>query len=78
MIKYSILASGSTGNVIYIGSQEKNILVDAGVSGRRIAELLAEVDVTIEELDAIFVTHEHEDHVRELVYLLADIIFQFI
>jgi len=64
LIKYSILASGSTGNVIYIGSQEKNILVDAGVSGRRIAELLAEVDVTIEELDAIFVTHEHEDHVR--------------
>lgn len=64
MIKYSILASGSTGNAIYVGSQEKNILVDAGVSGRRMSELLAEIDVAIEELDAIFVTHEHDDHVR--------------
>lgn len=64
MIKYSVLASGSTGNSIYIGTENKNILVDAGISGRQLEESLAEINIMIEQLDGIFVTHEHYDHVR--------------
>lgn len=64
MIKYSVLASGSTGNSIYIGTENKNILVDAGISGRQLVESLAEINIMIEQLDGIFVTHEHFDHVR--------------
>ncbi len=64
MIKYSVLASGSTGNSIYVGTEGQNILVDAGISGRRLKESLAEVNIRIEQIDGIFVTHEHDDHVR--------------
>lgn len=66
MIKYSVLASGSTGNSIYVGTEGRNILVDAGISGRRLKESLAEIDVMVEQLDGIFVTHEHDDHVRSI------------
>jgi phosphoribosyl 1,2-cyclic phosphodiesterase len=59
-----VLASGSTGNSIYVGTEDKNILVDAGISGRRLEESLAEVKIMIEQLDGIFITHEHDDHVR--------------
>ena len=42
--KYSILASGSTGNSFYLETPEKKILVDAGLSGKKITSLLAEID----------------------------------
>lgn len=61
--KYSILASGSTGNCFYVETPKKRFLVDAGLSGKKITSLLAEIDRKPEDLDAIFVTHEHRDHI---------------
>ncbi len=60
----SILASGSTGNSLYIESEKKKFLVDAGLSGKKIGSLLQEIDRKPEDLDAIFVTHEHRDHIH--------------
>ncbi|MGM0501084.1 MAG: MBL fold metallo-hydrolase, partial [Bacillota bacterium] len=68
MVKISLkvcsLASGSSGNAIYIGSQEKNILIDAGLSGKEINRRLEKINQKVEELDAILVTHEHSDHLQ--------------
>ena len=62
--KYSILASGSTGNSFYLETPEKKILIDAGLSGKKITNLLAEIDRDPSDLDAILVTHEHKDHIH--------------
>ena len=62
--KYSILASGSSGNSFYLESDQKKILVDAGLSGKKITDLLAEIDRSPADLDAILVTHEHKDHIH--------------
>lgn len=61
-----VLASGSTGNATLIQMAGANILVDAGISARRIKNALAAVDTAVEDLDAILVTHEHRDHVAGL------------
>lgn len=62
--QYSILASGSSGNSFYLETDQKKILVDAGLSGKKITSLLAEIDRRPEDLDAILVTHEHSDHIH--------------
>ena len=62
--QYSILASGSSGNSFYLETEKKKILVGAGLSGKKITSLLAEIDRKPEDLDAIFVTHEHSDHIH--------------
>ena len=62
--KYSILASGSSGNSFYLETPKKKILVDAGLSGKKITGLLAEIDRKPEDLDAILITHEHSDHIH--------------
>ena len=56
------LASGSSGNCIYIGSQNTHILIDSGITRKRIMEGLAKVNIKLSEISAIFVTHEHSDH----------------
>ncbi|WP_024413928.1 MBL fold metallo-hydrolase [Streptococcus suis] len=61
---YSILASGSSGNCFYLETDKKKILVDAGLSGKKITSLLAEIDRKPEDIDAILVTHEHSDHIH--------------
>ncbi|AJG26280.1 MBL fold metallo-hydrolase [Streptococcus iniae] len=62
--KYSILASGSTGNSFYIETPKKKLLVDAGLTGKKVTSLLAEIDRSPEDLDAILITHEHSDHIK--------------
>ncbi|MDQ0222216.1 MBL fold metallo-hydrolase [Streptococcus moroccensis] len=62
--KYSILASGSTGNAFYLESDQKKILVDAGLTGKKVEQLLNDIDRTAADLDAIFITHEHSDHIK--------------
>lgn len=61
-----VLASGSTGNAIFLDFNHTKILVDAGISTRRIKNNLAELGTSIEELDGVFITHEHRDHVSGL------------
>jgi len=63
-LNISILASGSSGNVTYIESENKKILVDCGLSGKKTKELLQTINRRPEDLDAILVTHEHRDHVH--------------
>ena len=60
------IASGSSGNCIYIGNQSSHFLVDAGISRKRIVEGLAEMEIKPENIDGIFVTHEHVDHISGL------------
>lgn len=62
-MKYASIASGSSGNCIYIGTENTHILIDAGLSGKKIEEGLKALDLQGSDIDAIFVTHEHSDHV---------------
>ena len=62
-MKVSVLGSGSSGNSIYLSYRGTSILIDAGMSGREINRRLQKCDSTIEELDAVFITHEHNDHI---------------
>lgn len=66
MLEVCLLASGSKGNAIYIGSGESRILIDAGLSGREIQSRLGGIGVAGEDLNGLLVTHEHTDHCRGL------------
>ena len=66
MLKFCSLYSGSTGNSSLIQSDKTSILVDAGVSSKKIEEALTELDVPITSLSGILVTHEHSDHIKGL------------
>ena len=60
------IASGSSGNCIFVGTERTSVLIDAGISGKRVKEGLYAIDRRPEDLDAILVTHEHSDHIRGL------------
>lgn len=60
------IASGSSGNCIYIGSDNTHLLVDTGISKKRIEDGLNELQVKGEEINGIFITHEHIDHIQGL------------
>ncbi|NNF46356.1 MAG: MBL fold metallo-hydrolase, partial [Desulfofustis sp.] len=62
-MKFSVLGSGSKGNSIFVESGSTAILVDGGFSGREIAERLSRIDRDMSCLKAVFVTHEHHDHI---------------
>ncbi len=62
-LKFATVASGSKGNCIYVGSEHTNILIDAGLSGKKVEEGLSDLELTGNDIDAIFVTHEHNDHI---------------
>lgn len=64
--RVSMLASGSSGNCTYIETPKKKILVDCGLSGKKIQSLMHEIDRDLSEVDAILVTHEHRDHIHGL------------
>lgn len=66
----SMLASGSKGNAAYIRCGKTNILIDAGISCRRIEKGLASYGCKLTDLDAVFITHEHSDHVNGITTLL--------
>jgi phosphoribosyl 1,2-cyclic phosphodiesterase len=63
-MKICVLGSGSKGNATYIESGETRILIDAGMSGIELQRRLSTIDVELQEIDAILVTHEHNDHVQ--------------
>ena len=63
-LRFSPLFSGSSGNATYVGCDDANLLVDAGVSGTRVIQEMKRVGVDPACLDAILVTHEHNDHIK--------------
>lgn len=63
MSKICPLFSGSTGNCVYIENKDTAILVDAGVSAKRITDALLERGLSVDKIKGVFVTHEHTDHI---------------
>lgn len=66
MARFCSLFSSSSGNCTYIGSSGAGILIDAGVSAKQMSLRLNEIGVDPSSIGAIFVTHEHSDHVKGL------------
>lgn len=64
MDKFAILSSGSSGNCLFVEYKGTSVLIDAGFSAKRIEYLLGEIGKNPKDLDAIFVTHEHADHIK--------------
>lgn len=58
------VASGSSGNCICIGSDRTHILIDAGISGKRVENGLAAGDLSMRDVQGICITHEHSDHIQ--------------
>lgn len=64
MIQVKVLASGSTGNCIWLGNGEVNILVDVGLPKTKIEKIMLQQGIDPTKIEAIFITHEHGDHIK--------------
>ncbi len=62
-MRFCSIASGSSGNCYYIGTEKCGILIDAGISPRRIKRSLKSLNIELESIYAVLVTHDHHDHV---------------
>ncbi len=60
------ICSGSSGNCIYVGDTSTHIMVDAGVSGKKMESGMNEIDLSLRDMNGILITHEHSDHVKGL------------
>lgn len=69
-LTFCSLASGSSGNCQLIASDKTKLLVDAGMSGKYIKSSLQSIDVKIEDINGILLTHEHSDHISGLGVLM--------
>lgn len=72
IVKICLLASGSKGNAIYVEHDGFRLLVDVGLTTRQLIKRLGQISVTLEQIDAIIITHEHSDHIRGLEGLASD------
>lgn len=60
------ICSGSSGNCIYVGDTSTHIMVDAGVSGKKMESGMNEIDLSLRDMNGVLITHEHSDHVKGL------------
>ena len=58
------IASGSSGNCIYTGSDNTHLLVDAGISAKRVEAGLKELELEGSDIQGLLITHEHSDHIK--------------
>ena len=65
-MRFQSIASGSSGNCVYMGSDTTHVLVDVGISRKRTMEALKKLDLDLRDIDGIFITHEHSDHIAGL------------
>ncbi len=65
-MRFSVLASGSTGNAFFVEKDNQRILVDAGLSGKGMEGLFQQIDRNLADVTAVLVTHEHSDHIKGL------------
>lgn len=69
MLELCTLASGSSGNSLLVSDGDTHVLVDAGISCRRITTALKDLGVDPAALSAVLITHEHSDHISGLTTL---------
>lgn len=69
-MQVAVLASGSKGNSVFVEMDGIRLLIDAGISARRIKQELAALGENVEDLSGIFITHEHGDHIKGLPMLV--------
>jgi phosphoribosyl 1,2-cyclic phosphodiesterase len=62
-LSFHILGSSSSGNCTLVKTAKTQFLIDAGFTGKRIVEMLRDIGESIENVSAVFITHEHHDHV---------------
>lgn len=72
MAKFFPMFSGSEGNATYIGGADGGILIDAGVSFKRLKNSLLGAGIALDEIKAVLITHEHNDHVKGLKVFLKN------
>lgn len=70
MPRFASIASGSSGNSIYFGSDNTHILIDTGISNKRIEEGLKNLGLKVSDLSGVLITHEHSDHIQGLKTLI--------
>lgn len=68
-LSFCSFASGSSGNCYLVKSKESTILIDAGISTKRIHTAMDEIGVSRDEIQGVFITHEHSDHIKALKVL---------
>lgn len=66
MVRFMSFSSGSCGNCYYFGDEDNGVLIDAGVSLRRLKKTLEENRLSYDSFGAVLVTHDHLDHIRHL------------
>lgn len=64
MARFCSLFSSSSGNATFVGTSKKGILIDAGVSAKRLETSLIQRDISPDTIGGIFITHEHSDHIK--------------
>ena len=69
-MRFQTFASGSSGNCSYIGSDTTHLLFDVGISRKRTQEALNRIGLDFPDIDGIFITHEHADHIQGLAMIL--------
>ncbi len=63
-LRFVSLASGSSGNCYFFGTEEFGVLIDAGIGSRTIKKRLKDIGIPLEIIQAVFVTHDHIDHIK--------------
>lgn len=71
---FHILSSSSLGNCALLRTGHSKILIDAGLSGKRIEGMLQEIGESLDTIDAVFLTHEHQDHAQGIRGLALSLI----
>ena len=73
MMRLTVFASGSSGNCLLLSDGGSHILIDAGISMRRISSGLTQVGVSWRDIGGVLITHEHSDHISGLKTLIQHV-----